>query len=305
MDPLMTSDEVASYLKVDVVTIRRLVNRGDLSAYRIGAEYRFAPSDLEEYLQRQRIPADAGGEMGSGQGNPKEMLAQWARTMFTRSQQNPQDRFDKFTERARQVLTLAGDEAKRLQHNYIGTEHLLLGLIEEGGGVAGRALSSLGVDLDAARARVEAITGKGNQVVTGQIGLTPRAKKAIELAVEEAKRMYHHYLGTEHLLLGLLREGEGLAVKVLQDMGLDVEKVGQRTLQVLSLSEHGASADVPENVAVPEDAEPPAPSYGPVPSEAAELLPEGEDGRTCDRCGARNPGYFQYCFNCGKRLAHE
>ncbi len=296
MDPLMTSDEVASYLKVDVVTIRRLVNRGELSAYRIGAEYRFAPSDLEEFLQRQRIPADAGGETSSGQSNPKEMLTQWARVMFTR---NPQDRFDKFTERARKVLTLAREEAQRLQHNYIGTEHLLLGLIEEGGGVAGRTLSSLGVELDAARARVEALIGKGNQVVSGEIGLTPRAKKTIELAVDEARRMYHHYLGTEHLLLGLLREGEGVAVKVLQDMGLDVEKVGQRTLQVLSLSE-GAT---PYNT--PEDAEPPAPSYGPVPSEAAELLPEGEEGRTCDRCGARNPGYFQYCFNCGKHLAHE
>jgi excisionase family DNA binding protein len=299
MDPLMTSDEVASYLKVDVVTIRRLVNRGELSAYRIGSEYRFAPSDLEEYLQRQRIPADAGGEAGSGQGNPKEMLTQWARTMFSRGQSMPLDRFDKFTERARKVLTLSREEAQRLQHNYIGTEHLLLGLIAEGGGVAGRALGSLGVDLEAVRARIEAITGKGNQVVSGEIGLTPRAKKAIELAVDEARRMYHHYLGTEHLLLGLLREGEGIAVHVLQDMGLSVEKVGQRTLQVLRLSEVAAGDDTPE------DAEPPAPSYGPVPTEAAELLPKGEEGCTCDRCGAHSPGYFQYCFNCGKSLAHE
>ena len=113
---------------------------------------------------------------------------------------NDRDRFDKFTERARKVLSLAQEEAQRFQHNYIGTEHLLLGLVREGEGVAAKVLSNLGVELNKVRSAVEFIIGRGDRIVLGEIGLTPRAKKVIELAVDEARRLNHHYIGTEHLL---------------------------------------------------------------------------------------------------------
>src|SRR5436190_1579218 len=118
------------------------------------------------------------------------------------------DRFDKFTERARKVLTLAQEEATRFNHNYIGTEHLLLGLVREGEGVAAKVLSNLGVELNRVRSAVEFIIGRGDRMIVGEIGLTPRAKKVIELAVDEARRLGHHYIGTEHLLLGLVRQGK-------------------------------------------------------------------------------------------------
>ena len=143
------------------------------------------------------------------------------------------DRFNKFTERARKVLHLAQEEAQRFKHNYIGTEHLLLGLIREGDGVAAKVLSNLGVDLDKARISVESILGRGNRVVIGEIGFTPRAKKVIELAVDEARRLHHHYLGTEHLLLGLVREGQGIGAGVLESLGVSLEKVRAQTMQVL------------------------------------------------------------------------
>ncbi|MPZ22951.1 MAG: AAA domain-containing protein [Dehalococcoidia bacterium] len=146
------------------------------------------------------------------------------------------DRFDKFTERARRVLTLAQEEAQRFNHNYIGTEHLLLGLVREGEGVAAKVLANLGVELSKVRSAVEFIIGRGDRVVTGEIGLTPRAKKVIELAVDEARRLNHHYIGTEHLLLGLVREGEGIAAGVLESLGVNLEKVRAETQRILSQS---------------------------------------------------------------------
>ncbi len=143
------------------------------------------------------------------------------------------DRFERFTNRARKVLRFAQEEAQRLGHNYIGTEHLLLGLIREGDGVAAKVLGNLGVELDKVRSAVEVIVGRGNRVVLGEIGLTPRAKKVIELAVDEARHMNHHYIGTEHLLLGLIREGEGIAAGVLQDLGVDLNQVRAETKRVL------------------------------------------------------------------------
>ena len=144
------------------------------------------------------------------------------------------DRFDKFTERARKVLQLAQEEAQRLHHNYIGTEHLLLGLVREGEGVAGQVLTSLGVDLEKVRKAVEDIIGRGDRIVLGEIGLTPRAKQVIELAVDEARLLNHHYIGTEHLLLGLIREGEGIGARVLESFGLSLQKVQARTMHVLN-----------------------------------------------------------------------
>ncbi|MGD9891725.1 MAG: ATP-dependent Clp protease ATP-binding subunit [Dehalococcoidia bacterium] len=144
------------------------------------------------------------------------------------------DRFDKFTERARRVLTLAQEEAQRFNHNYIGTEHLLLGLVREGDGVAAKVLANLGVELNKVRSAVEFIIGRGDRAVLGEIGLTPRAKKVIELAVDEARRLNHHYIGTEHLLLGLVREGEGIAAGVLESLGVNLERVRAETTRILS-----------------------------------------------------------------------
>src|SRR5436190_7314228 len=146
------------------------------------------------------------------------------------------DKFDKFTERARRVLTLAQEEAQRFNHNYIGTEHLLLGLVREGDGVAARVLNNLGVQLPKVRSAVEFIIGRGESMIMGEIGLTPRAKKVIELAVDEARRLNHHYIGTEHLLLGLVREGEGIAAGVLESLGVSLEKVRAQVIEVLHSS---------------------------------------------------------------------
>ena len=142
--------------------------------------------------------------------------------------------FDRFTERARKVLTLAQEEAQRFNHNYIGTEHLLLGLVREGEGVAAKVLSNLGIELTKVRSAVEFIIGRGERQVMGEIGLTPRAKKVIELAVDEARRLGHHYIGTEHLLLGLIREGEGIAAGVLESLGVNLEKVRSEVIKVLT-----------------------------------------------------------------------
>jgi len=143
-------------------------------------------------------------------------------------------RFEKFSERARRVLSLAQEEAQRFNHNYIGTEHILLGLVRETEGVAARVLSNLGVELSKVRSAVEFIIGRGEKAVPGEIGLTPRAKKVIELAVDEARRLNHSYIGTEHLLIGLLREGEGVAAGVLESLGVTLEKIRSETNRILS-----------------------------------------------------------------------
>ena len=144
------------------------------------------------------------------------------------------ERFDPFTERARKVLSLAQEEAQQLQHPYIGTEHLLLGLVGEGEGVAAKVLSNLGVELSRVRSTVELIVGRGDRLVPGELPLTPRAKMVVELAVDEARRLNQQYLGTEHLLLGLVREGGGIAVGSLQSLGVNLEKIRTETIQVLN-----------------------------------------------------------------------
>ena len=150
-------------------------------------------------------------------------------------------RFEKFSERARRVLSLAQEEAQRFNHNYIGTEHILLGLVRETEGVAARVLSGLSVDLGKVRSAVEFIIGRGEKPTQGEIGLTPRAKKVVELAVDEARRMNHTYIGTEHLLIGLLREGEGVAAGVLESLGVSLEKVRTETHRILSNSSTSGS----------------------------------------------------------------
>ncbi|QBI19272.1 ATP-dependent Clp protease ATP-binding subunit [Egibacter rhizosphaerae] len=142
--------------------------------------------------------------------------------------------FERFTDRARRVVVLAQEEARMLNHNYIGTEHILLGLIHEGEGVAAKALESLGISLEGVREQVEEIIGQGQTAPAGHIPFTPRAKKVLELSLREALQLGHNYIGTEHILLGLIREGEGVAAQVLQKLGADLNRVRQQVIQLLS-----------------------------------------------------------------------
>ena len=144
--------------------------------------------------------------------------------------------FERFTDRARRVVVLAQDEARGLKHNYIGTEHLLLGLISEGEGVAAKALETMGIKGEAVRASVIEIIGEGEKPVEGHIPFTPRAKRVFELSLREALQLGHNYIGTEHLLLGLLKEGEGVAAQVLTKQGADLAQVRQTVIQMLGRS---------------------------------------------------------------------
>jgi len=287
MEPLLTTEDVGDFLRVDVVTVRRLVNKGDLVAYRVGSEFRFAHDDLDEFLRRQRV---------SGRSSEIDVQS---------------ERFAKLTDRAHLVIVFARDEAVRLNHSYIGTEHLLLGLVREGEGVAGFVLHRLGVDLVQIRERVEFIirrrvpeenlastlkaTAKETaDVLIGKkpyesLGLTPRARKVIELAIEEAQRLDHVKTGTEHLLLGMLREGEGIASRVLDEMGLSLDYVRDVTLNFLNTMTKKQAEETASPLAIPE--------------EASVLVPEGTEARDCVICSARNPLYFRFCFNCGRQLA--
>lgn len=148
----------------------------------------------------------------------------------------PDDRvsFADLTDRAQRVVTLAQEEARLLNHNFIGTEHILLGLIHEGEGVAAKALEALGISLDAARAKVEEVIGPAGSTTTGSPPLTPRAKKVLELSLREALQLGHKYIGTEHILLGVAREGEGVGAQVLISLGADLSQVRLQVIQMLS-----------------------------------------------------------------------
>ena len=142
--------------------------------------------------------------------------------------------FERFTERARQVVVLAQEEARILKHNYIGTEHILLGLLREEEGLAARVLESLDITVERVRAQVVRIVGSGEEVTSGQIPFTPRAKKVLELALREALSLGHNYIGTEHILLGLVRENEGVAARILLDFDADSEKIRNEVIRMLS-----------------------------------------------------------------------
>ena len=146
----------------------------------------------------------------------------------------PRGVFERFTDRARRVIPLAQEEAQRLNHDYVGTEHLLLGLLSEGEGVAAKALASLGISLEAVRVQVQEIIGQGLSAPTGHIPFTPRAKKVLELSLREALQLGHNYIGTEHILLGLIREGEGVAAQVLAGFGADHTRVREQVLRLLT-----------------------------------------------------------------------
>ena len=154
--------------------------------------------------------------------------------------------FERFTDRARRVVVLAQEEARLLNHNYIGTEHILLGLIHEGEGVAAKALESLGISLEAVRGQVEEIIGQGGSSPSGHIPFTPRAKKVLELSLREALQLGHNYIGTEHILLGLIREGEGVAAQVLVKLGADLSRVRQQVIQLLSGYSGSGTGDGPD-----------------------------------------------------------
>jgi ATP-dependent Clp protease ATP-binding subunit ClpC len=140
--------------------------------------------------------------------------------------------FERFTDRGRRVVVLAQEEARALDHSYIGTEHILLALIRESDGVAAKVLESAGISLETVRQRVEEIIGRGQHAPAGQIPLTPPARKVIELALSESRVLDHHYIGTEHLLLGLIREGDGVAARVLAQFGADLNQMRQQVIQL-------------------------------------------------------------------------
>ena len=164
--------------------------------------------------------------------------------------------FERFTERARQVLVLALDEARALKHNYIGTEHLLLGLLREEEGLAAKALESLDITVEDVRAQVARIVGQGDEITTGQIPYTPRAKKVLELSLSESKSLGHNYIGTEHLLLGLVRENDGIAARILLEFGADAETIRTEVIRLLPVpvgqgaSPPDASTSVPDTAPV-------------------------------------------------------
>ena len=209
MERLLTTEEVAELLRIDPVTVRRLVTRGELIGYRIAGEYRFTLTGVESFVESQRVVVT----MEPGPNHP---LA-------------------KFTERARKVLALANEEAYRYHHDSVSTEHMLLAIMSEGEGVAARVLDRLQVRPSEVRTQIETLHPAGEQPVgDGQIGMTQQGKASIELAVQEARSFGHHYIGTEHLLLGLLREEPELASQVLLKPGVTVEKVRMLVKQVLA-----------------------------------------------------------------------
>jgi excisionase family DNA binding protein len=233
MERLLTTEEVAEGLRVDIVTVRRLVARGELAGYRIGGEYRFRVQDVEDYLARNRI-AGGKGPAGDRLGGFAELIRQ---LVPGRSMPGAPEQFARYTERARKVMTLANEEALRRDRGRIGTEHLLLGVILEGESIAARVLASLGVELHQARRLAEELSAaRGNREAVIGPGLTPQAKRAFELSVEEAEALGHQHLGPEHMLLGLVRESEESKGGVIRALGLDGEMVRTRTIQEIAQS---------------------------------------------------------------------
>lgn len=209
MERMLTTEEVAELLRIDAVTVRRLATRGELTAYRIAGEYRFTPAGVESFVESQRIKA----AIAPGPDHP---LA-------------------KFTKRARKVMSLANEEAFHYHHEGVGTEHMLLAIIDEGEGIGAMALHRLHVQPGEIRAQIEKLHPSGEQSISKvQPGMTLQGKQSIELAVQEAQSLGHHYLGTEHLLLGLLREEESLANQVLSNAGVTLEKTRELIQQLLA-----------------------------------------------------------------------
>lgn len=209
MERMLTTEEVAELLRIDAVTVRRLATRGELIAYRIAGEYRFTPAGVESFVESQRIKVDIAP-------GPDHPLA-------------------KFTNRAREVMSKANEEASHYKHDGVGTEHILLAVMSEGEGIGAKALNHLQVQPGDIRSQIETLHPAGEQLVAkGHLGMTQQGKQSIELAVQEAQALGHHYLGTEHLLLGLLREEEGLANQVLSSAGVTFDEAREVIKQLLT-----------------------------------------------------------------------
>jgi hypothetical protein len=191
--------------------------------------------NVADWLAPRLRPSD-----GAGTGVKEAPVRQASALLLTERikratmRRQPKGMFQRFTDRARRVVVLAQEEARLLRHNYVGTEHLLLGLLQDGEGVAARALESLGISREAARQQVEQIIGQGQQAPGGHIPFTPRAKKVLELSLREALALGHNYVGTEHILLGMLREGHGVAAQVLTGLGTGHAQVRERVLGLLA-----------------------------------------------------------------------
>jgi excisionase family DNA binding protein len=209
MERMLTTEDVAELLRIDAVTVRRLATRGELTAYRIAGEYRFTPAGVESFVESQRI------KVGMAPG-PDHPLA-------------------KFTKRVKKVMALANEEATNYHHDGVGTEHILLAILREGEGIGAIALNRLQVQPDDIRIQIEKFHPLGEQPANeDQLGMTMQGKQCIELAVQEAQALGHHYIGTEHLLLGLLREEESLANQVLSSAGVTLEKTRDVIQQLLA-----------------------------------------------------------------------
>ena len=206
--------------------------------------------------------------------------------------------FERFTDRARRVVVLAQEESRLLNHNYIGTEHILLGLIHEGEGVAARALESLEISLGSVRTQVEAIIGHGGSAPAGHIPFTPRAKKVLELSLREALQLGHNYIGTEHILLGLIREGEGVAAQVLVNLGADLPTV--RTRVIMILSGYGGRMEP----AIHPDMPPHFPPIGRSGTFATAMM-RSPSGRRCSFCGRDLAHVARYAPGTGVAICDE
>ncbi|GAC1320963.1 MAG: hypothetical protein NVSMB22_05910 [Chloroflexota bacterium] len=231
MDSLLTTEDVAEFFRLDVVTVRRMIGKGEIAAYRVGGEYRFRQTDIDDFLERQRLPMRP---LGRG---PLEKLTRRARKVP--AGEAISESFDRFTDRAKKVLVYAQEEARNLDHSYLGTEHLLLGVLREGEGVGAILLRDVGCALETVRLEVRDLIGVGSPLDPDKCAmhLTPRLKKVLALAVDEAERLGHAYVGTEHLVLGLVREGEGVAGRNLQALGMDLEGSRVRVREILASKE--------------------------------------------------------------------
>lgn len=234
MDPvesLMTTDEVAAYLKVDVVTVRRLVTRGELAAYRIGSEYRFARGDLLDYLERQHVPARSASRRE--RSSPQQLAVGG-------TPHGAQERADtSFSRRARRSLQLAADEAQAARRGYLGTEHVLLGLLREDSSVAARCLGEIGITAESVRELIAAVDDwperepYAEAASAGAPLMTAHLRQALDAARAQADEWEHSYIGTEHILFGLTRATDGNVALLLEQLGTTPDTVQAEVLQVV------------------------------------------------------------------------
>ncbi len=290
----LTLDEAAYVLGLDRTTVAKYLRENLLFGYQVGREWFVPEEDLRAYVRRSvesRRAEMQGDRLAAGTGD-QWTLGEWIRTnpVLAGTRGLRSRVFDRFTERARTAMALAQQEAMRLGHDRIGTEHLLLGLMSESQGRAARVLSNLGLSLEQIRAAVEARVGRQALNPSLPTRVTPRLKKALGDAVEEARRLGHRSIDTEDLLLGLLREGEGIAVGVLTSLGPSLERLRAETIRVIE-QQIGRGEEAAHGEPLP-----------PVPTEATGLVAEDQPAVVCETCGARSPSYFRFCFHCGRRL---